>query len=108
MKYMTATEMQLRHKHYAARFERLRKEFAKAADEAMQPIIDRLMPLLERYAIDGEWSANRYGFHFTYCHRETYVFDWGHYCRATGREWSRVDRVLAWNPCNHIGHLRDF
>lgn len=35
------------------------------------------------------------------------AMDWGHWLRQAKRPWSIVARVLAWNPCNNIGHLYD-
>lgn len=37
-----------------------------------------------------------------------WAYDWGHYLRATGGQWTWVQRVLAWNPCNNIGVLYDY
>ena len=47
------------------------------------------------------YSPNKYPFRAG----EFLVYDWGHFLRATGGNWTIITRVLAWNPCNNIGHL---
>ena len=96
-KPMTASEVQLRMAESARRLVAIRDAF-------MQPIVDRMTALVERHTITGEWSLNRYPFR----DGPEVFYDWGHYCRANKYKWSWVDRVIAWNPCNHIAQLRGF
>ena len=92
IKNYTATEMQMRTAEAAV-------EFGRVRDKVMQPFIDRMYDL-----VLTNWSINKYLFEA----RGALFYDWGHFLRATGGQWTWQDRVLAWNPCNHIGHLNDY